>query len=69
MWIELIVAVCLHSDPAVCRELNFQFVEEKSLNACMTRAQPYMAGWAGEHPKWRIVRWHCAYYDGNEEQI
>lgn len=61
MWIELIVAVCLYSDPTACRELNFQFAEEPSLNRCMARAQPYLAGWVADHPKWQIVRWHCAY--------
>jgi hypothetical protein len=22
-------------------------------------AQPYLAQWLNEHPKWSIVRWHC----------
>lgn len=69
MWIELIVAVCLHADPTVCRELHFQFVEERSLNGCMSRAQPYMANWAAEHPKWRVTRWRCAHGNTGERRI
>lgn len=66
MWIELIVAVCLHSDPTACRELNFQFAQQQFLNRCMADAQPYLANWSAEHPKWRIVNWHCAY--GTDER-
>ena len=69
MWIELIVAVCLYSDPAACRELHFQFAAAQSLNRCMADAQPYLAGWAVGHPKWRVVRWHCAYPSGAERDI
>ena len=69
MWIELIVAVCLHSTPADCREMHFQFVEERSLDGCMAHAQPYMARWVTDHPQWRIVRWKCSVGQTNEQQI
>jgi hypothetical protein len=22
-------------------------------------AQPYLAQWINEHPKWSVARWHC----------
>jgi hypothetical protein len=69
MWIELIVAVCLNVSPTDCREMHFQFVEERSLNNCMARAQPYMARWAADHPQWTIVRWKCAHGEASEQQI
>jgi hypothetical protein len=69
MWIELIVAVCLYSDPGVCRELQFQFVEERSLDGCMARAQPYMANWSAGHPKWRVVRWKCEFSSSGKRDI
>lgn len=69
MWIELIVAVCLLSAPTECRDMHFQFVEEKSLDGCMFRAQPYMARWIGEHPQWKIVRWKCAFSGETELRI
>ncbi|MPZ12740.1 MAG: hypothetical protein GEU89_21450 [Kiloniellaceae bacterium] len=69
MWIELIVAVCLHSAPMDCREMHFQFVEARSLNGCMYRAQPYIARWSASHPNWKIVRWKCDYGKANEERI
>lgn len=69
MWIELIVIACLHSTPADCREFNFQFSDETSLNGCMTQAQPYLARWSNSHPRWRIRRWKCAYGRTGEQRI
>ena len=69
MWIELVVAACLYSSPADCREFHFQFVDERSLNRCLSHAQPYMANWASSHPQWRIVRWNCAYGKSDEHEI
>jgi hypothetical protein len=38
-----------------------------SLNQCVMNAQPYIAQWIGEHPKWLAVRWRCE-YSGSEEK-
>jgi hypothetical protein len=24
-------------------------------------AQPYIAQWVGEHPKWTAIKWRCEY--------
>ncbi len=69
MWIELIVAVCLHATPTDCREMHFQVIEENSLVACMANAQPYGARWISGHPRWRIVRWTCTAGQAGEQNI
>jgi hypothetical protein len=28
---------------------------------CTMAAQPYIAQWIGNHPKWTAVRWRCDY--------
>jgi len=38
-----------------------------SLNQCVMNAQPYIAQWINEHPKWVAVRWRCG-YGGSEEK-
>ena len=68
MWIELIVAVCLHTAPTDCREMHFQIIES-SLGGCMANAQPYMARWVNDHPQWRIVRWKCSAGDTGGQEI
>ena len=30
-------------------------------------AQPYIAQWVGEHPKWTAVRWRCEYPHANDK--
>jgi hypothetical protein len=29
-------------------------------------AQPYIAQWVGEHPKWTAVKWRCEYPHGSD---
>jgi hypothetical protein len=65
--VDLILAVCMHSDPAVCREEHLYFESHGSLRHCMAEAIPAMAVWAGSHPQWRITRFHCEWASGEEE--
>ncbi len=58
--VELVVAICLVSDPAVCSEEHFQFFEDGGLSSCMVRAQPYLAEWQAAHPRWTVKTWKCA---------
>ena len=30
-------------------------------------AQPYIAQWIGEHPKWTAVKWRCEYPSNNQK--
>jgi len=65
--VDLILAVCMTGDPDICREEHLYFESHGSLRACMAEAIPTMATWAGDHPQWRIMRFHCEWADGTEE--
>jgi hypothetical protein len=57
--IEIIVTVCALAQPSQCDEQHLQYAWQGSLRQCTMGAQPYLAQWINEHPKWSIVRWHC----------
>ena len=59
--IDLIVNVCAVLSPATCEETHLVFSSDVSLKQCVMAAQPYIAQWVGEHPKWTAVRWRCEY--------
>ncbi|WP_291859339.1 hypothetical protein [Bradyrhizobium sp.] len=59
--IDLIVTVCAVLSPATCEERHLVFSSNASLKQCVMSAQPYIAQWVGEHPKWTAVRWRCEY--------
>ena len=59
--IELILTVCAVSNPTQCEDKHLQFAATASLNQCVMNAQPYIAQWIGDHPKWKAVRWRCNY--------
>jgi hypothetical protein len=65
--VDLILVACALADPGVCHEYHMAFQSSGSLQSCMSQAQPYLAQWAGEHPGFRIVRWHCA-WPGSEDE-
>jgi hypothetical protein len=66
--VDLIIAVCLAGDPEVCHDEHLYFESHGSLERCMFEAMPAVAAWAGEHPKWRVARFHCEWVGGDEEQ-
>jgi hypothetical protein len=66
--VDLILAVCLITDPASCREEHLYFQSHGSLRACMAEAIPAMAQWAGSHPQWHIERFHCEWASGEEKK-
>jgi hypothetical protein len=37
------------------------------LQQCTMAAQPYIAQWVGEHPKWTAVKWRCEYPGSNRK--
>jgi hypothetical protein len=57
--IEVIITVCALAQPGQCQEQHLQFAAQGSIRQCVMNAQPYLAQWVNEHPKWNIVRWHC----------
>jgi hypothetical protein len=59
--IELVVTVCTLMLPNRCEDQHFSFSADMSLKQCVLNAQPYIAQWINEHPKWDVVRWRCKY--------
>ncbi len=54
--IDLIVTVCAVLSPTTCEETHLVFSSNASLKQCVMAAQPYIAQWVGEHPKWTAVK-------------
>ncbi|WP_226579679.1 hypothetical protein [Acuticoccus sediminis] len=65
--IQLVVAVCLNTNPSVCSEERFSFLEQTTPQSCTMRAMPYLAQWAGEHPQYKIKSWKCSYPKADEQ--
>jgi hypothetical protein len=65
--IDLIVTVCAILSPTVCEETHLVFSSDISLQQCSMGAQPYIAKWVGEHPKWQAVKWRCEYPRANQK--
>ncbi len=57
--IELLFVVCLASASDVCETKALQFAEDVTPMACLMGAQPHLAQWQVQHPKWRINSWRC----------
>ena len=57
--LELVLTVCALAQPTQCEDQHLQFETSVSLKQCAMAAQPYIAQWLGQHPKWVAVRWHC----------
>ena len=65
--IELIITVCAVLSPNACEERHMTFSANFSPRQCVMAAQPYIAQWIGEHPKWTAVKWRCEYPHSNEK--
>jgi hypothetical protein len=65
--IDLIVTVCAVLSPASCEEKHLVFASSASLQQCAMAAEPYIAQWVGEHPKWTAVKWRCEYPHTNDK--
>jgi hypothetical protein len=64
--IDLIITVCAVLSPTVCKETHIVFNWQGSLKQCTMGAQPYIAKWVDEHPKWTAVKWRCEYPRSND---
>ncbi|NVO23106.1 hypothetical protein HJ526_13735 [Donghicola sp. C2-DW-16] len=56
--IELLFTACLASTPGICEEKSLTFVDVTPM-ACMMGAQPELAKWQTEHPKFTVQGWKC----------
>jgi hypothetical protein len=65
--IDLVVTVCAVLSPTTCEETHLVFSSDVSLRQCTMAAQPYIAQWVGEHPKWTAVKWRCEYPRNNQK--
>jgi hypothetical protein len=57
--IELVFVVCLITAPGHCEDHRDVLPPDVGLMQCMIGAQPHLAGWAAQHPDYKIVRWSC----------
>jgi hypothetical protein len=65
--VDLIFIACSLASPTSCHEQHLLFQSQGSLKACVMQAQPYLAQWVGEHPGFRIARYHCDWPDREGE--
>ena len=69
MVVDLILTVCMLSDPTSCREERLTYESRGSLAQCMMLSTPYVAQWAGEHPKWTVKSWTCSWPEERRQGI
>jgi hypothetical protein len=59
--IAIVFTVCSLAHPNQCEEQRLDYMWEGSLQACVISAQPLIAQWIGEHPKWSVKSYRCEY--------
>ncbi|MER9793514.1 hypothetical protein [Mesorhizobium sp. M0213] len=59
--VDLILTVCLSTNPGNCRDEHLYFESRGSLFQCMFLAPAEIAKWSQEHPRLKVVRWKCAF--------
>ncbi len=59
--IDLVLTICLVSNPSSCREERLHFENKGGLHTCMFLAPTEIAKWSEGHPRLRVVRWRCDY--------
>jgi hypothetical protein len=65
--IAIVVTVCALAHPDQCEEQRLEYMWNGSLKQCVMTAQPYIAQWIGEHPKWSVKSYHCEYPHAKEK--
>jgi hypothetical protein len=61
--VDLILTVCLATNPNSCRDEHLLFESSGSLFQCMILAPAEIAKWSSGHPALKIVRWRCSFPD------
>ncbi|WP_315927713.1 hypothetical protein [Mesorhizobium sp. SP-1A] len=59
--VDLILTVCLVTNPGTCRDEHLHFESNGLLMNCMFLAPSEIAKWTQQHPKLRVKRWKCAF--------
>jgi hypothetical protein len=67
--IELVITACIVAQPATCRDQKVLLDASTTPFQCMMNAQPAIAQWGTEHPKWFVQRWKCQYPRKGEKDI
>jgi hypothetical protein len=58
--IALVLSVCLVTDTTQCKDVVLTYLEDNiTPMQCVMRAQPEIAKWIEEHPKWTQKKWTC----------
>jgi hypothetical protein len=57
--LELVITVCLLSNPNFCRDQKILMDQPISPFQCIMQAQGSIAEWGSSHPKWFVQRWTC----------
>ena len=58
--IELVLLVCLASNPTECHKEWPPFESSQAtMHACMFEGQRQAVQWAEAHPKYRVRKWSC----------
>ncbi len=63
---ELVLIVCLQTDPSRCEERSIGLYPEMTAMTCMLQGQPQIATWTESHPGLRVERWTCRGSSGRE---
>ncbi|MCB8838217.1 hypothetical protein [Aurantimonas sp. VKM B-3413] len=67
--VDLILTVCMITNPSSCHEERLTYQAGNGLSQCMMLSMPYVAAWAGDHPKWKVKTWKCAWPDARNPAI
>ena len=58
--IELVVSVCLLTDPTKCKDVSLTYsAEDMTPYQCMMMSPQEIAKWSEGHPNWFAKRWSC----------
>ena len=59
--LELVVSVCMISEPARCKDVRLNFIEQTvTPHECFFNGQIEIAKWSESHPGWQVAKWGCA---------
>ncbi|MEX6506635.1 hypothetical protein [Jiella sp. M17.18] len=67
--VDLILTVCMLANPSSCHDERLTYQAGNGLAQCMMLAMPYVAQWAGDHPKWHVKSFHCAWPQERKEPV